>query len=120
MAAACTAPAGNLRGGSGVSPAHQNAECALTVRIPGLLQSYTGGAKSVALTLRDVSGEATLDTVLRELDRRYAGLRFRIIDEQQRIRPHIKIFVDAELARELSVSAQRAREVMIVGALSGG
>src|SRR5690242_4240751 len=96
------------------------AECVLTVRIPGLLQSYTRGAKTVELQLPGESSAATLDTLLRELDRRYAGLRFRIVDEQQRIRQHIRVFVDAELARELSAPIARAKEVMIVGALSGG
>ena len=96
------------------------AECALTVRIPGLLQSYTRGAKTVVLSMPATPDEPTLDGVLRELDDRYAGFRFRIVDEQARIRPHIKIFVDAELARELSRSIRNAREVMIVGALSGG
>ena len=90
----------------------------MQVRIPGLLRSYTKGAATVAVEL---SGEATtLADVLGDLDGRYPGFRFRIIDEQGAIRPHIKIFVDGELARDLTTATLRAAEVMIVGALSGG
>lgn len=89
----------------------------LTVRIPGLLRSYTKGASNV--TVSRVHG-MTLDDALRELDRQFPGLRFRIVDEQQRVRPHIKIFVDTMLARELGVAVEEARELMVVGALSGG
>ncbi|HZQ61143.1 MAG TPA: MoaD/ThiS family protein [Casimicrobiaceae bacterium] len=89
---------------------------ALTVRIPGLLRSYTRGASEVALE-RELR---TLDDALRELDRRYPGLRFRIVDEQHRVRQHIKLFVDARLVRDLATPITDARELMIVGALSGG
>ncbi len=58
--------------------------------------------------------------MLAALDARFPGLRFRIVDEQGAIRPHIKLFVDGELARDLAVSAAGCRELMIVGALSGG
>lgn len=88
----------------------------LNVRIPGLLRSYTAGAADVAL-----DGEMrTLDDALRALDRRYPGLRFRIVDEQERVRQHIKLFVDAALVRDLTAPIGGARELMIVGALSGG
>ena len=66
----------------------------MNVRIPGLLRSYTAGAETVALP-----AHATLDDAVRDLDARFPGLRFRIVDEQQAIRPHIKMFVDGELAR---------------------
>jgi len=47
-------------------------------------------------------------------------MRFRIVDEQGAIRPHIKMFVDGELARRLDAPVGGAAELMIVGALSGG
>ena len=90
---------------------------AVIVRLPGLLDSYTAGARRVQV---DVDREASLDAVLRELDRRYPGLRFRVIDEQQRVRPHIKIFLDGNLTKELNTRAGEHAELMIVGALSGG
>ena len=87
----------------------------MNVRIPGLLRSYTAGAETVALP-----SHSTLDDALRDLDARFPGLRFRIVDEQQAIRPHIKLFVDGELTRQLEAPVADAVELMIVGALSGG
>jgi hypothetical protein len=63
---------------------------------------------------------ATLDDALRDLDARFPGLRFRIVDEQQAVRPHIKLFVDGELTRHLEAPVAGSAELMIVGALSGG
>ena len=87
----------------------------MIVRIPGLLRSYTAGAEDIRLPSHD-----TLDEALLDLDARFPGLRFRIVDEQHAIRPHIKLFVDGELARQLAAPIAGAGELMIVGALSGG
>lgn len=86
----------------------------MKVLIPSQLHSYTGKVKSV-----EAAG-ATLDDVLRDLDRRYPGLRFRIVNEQDRIREHIRIFVNGEQTFALNLSLQPKDEVQIVGALSGG
>jgi molybdopterin synthase sulfur carrier subunit len=87
----------------------------MLVRIPGLLRSYTGGAETVEL-----AAASTLAEGVAALDARFPGLRFRIIDEQGAIRPHIKLFVDGALARDLTMPLTGGRELMIVGALSGG
>ncbi|MEP7207863.1 MAG: MoaD/ThiS family protein [Casimicrobiaceae bacterium] len=89
----------------------------MLVKIPTQLRSYTDGA---ALVTVDACAPRTLDGVLRLLDQRHAGLRFRIIDEQAQVRPHIKLFVDGVLQRDLDTAVDEARELMIVGALSGG
>jgi molybdopterin converting factor small subunit len=85
----------------------------MRVHIPSALRSYTEQSEAEA------SG-ATLAAVLAELDRRYAGIRFRMIDEQDRIRPHIRIFVNGEQVRDLMRPLQATDEVVIVQALSGG
>jgi sulfur-carrier protein len=85
----------------------------MKVLIPSALRSYTEHGEAEA------SG-ATLGAVLADLDRRYAGIRFRMIDEQDRIRRHIRIFVNGEQARDLSQPLGAADEVVIVQALSGG
>jgi molybdopterin converting factor small subunit len=87
----------------------------MIVRIPGLLRSYTAGAEAV-----DLAASATLGDAVDALDARFPGLRFRIIDEQGAIRPHIKLFVDGVLARNLAAPLAMPRELAIVGALSGG
>ena len=70
---------------------------------------------------REVEAEgATLAELLADLDRRYPGLRFRVIDEQGAVRPHIKVFVNRVQARSLAVALAAADEVLVVAALSGG
>lgn len=86
----------------------------MKVRIPTPLYAYTKN-----LSVVDAEG-ATLDELTRDLDRRYPGLRFRIVDEQGRIRPHIKIFVNAEQADDLSAGVTQKDDVMIVQSFSGG
>jgi molybdopterin synthase sulfur carrier subunit len=87
----------------------------MIVRIPGLLRSYTAGAERLEL-----GTHATLGDALAALDQSFPGLRFRIVDEQAAIRPHIKLFVDGVLAPKLSTPTVAAGELLIVGALSGG
>jgi molybdopterin converting factor small subunit len=84
------------------------------VLIPNPLRSYTGDAGRV------IAAGKTLDELTVDLDTRYPGMRFRIIDEQGQIRPHIKFFVNGEQRRELATALDDADEVMIVCALSGG
>ena len=85
----------------------------MKVTIPSPLLSYT---KST-----EVEAEgATLADLLLDLDRRYPGIRFRMIDEQDRIRPHMRIFVNAERAASLASPLSSGDEVQILQALSGG
>lgn len=85
----------------------------MKVLIPSALRSYTGQAEVEA-------GGATLAAVLADLDRAYPGMRFRMIDEQEKIRPHIRIFVNGEQVCELAQPLNAQDEVAIVQALSGG
>jgi sulfur-carrier protein len=86
----------------------------MRVLIPNPLRSYTREAASVA------GSGATLDELTHDLDRRYPGMRFRIVDEQRQIRPHIKFFVNGLPQRDLGAPLKEEDEVMIVCALSGG
>jgi molybdopterin converting factor small subunit len=86
----------------------------MKVRLPSPLADYTAHR-------REVEGKgATLAELLADLDNAYPGIRFRIIDEQERIRPHIKIFVNREQARSLALPLGVADEVLVIAALSGG
>jgi molybdopterin converting factor small subunit len=84
------------------------------VWIPSPLLSYTGQRKQV-----EASG-ATLAELLVDLDRRFPGIRFRVIDEQDGLRPHMRLFVNREDVRRLEVSLGASDEVHIFQALSGG
>lgn len=86
----------------------------MKVILPTPLAEYTRHA-------REVQGEGgTLEQLLADLDRRYPGIRFRVVDEQGAIRPHIKMFVNRVQARRLDVALDPADEVLVVAALSGG
>jgi molybdopterin converting factor small subunit len=86
----------------------------VNVLIPSNLADYTGHEHCVT-----ASG-ATLAEALADLDRRYPGIRFRIVSEQDRIRRHVNIFVNREPAKGLDAPLAARDEIMIVCALSGG
>ena len=86
----------------------------MKVRLPSPLADYTAHR-------REVEAEGgTLAELLDDLDQRFPGIRFRVIDEQDAIRPHIKIFVNGKQARTLAESLSPRDEVLVVAALSGG
>jgi molybdopterin converting factor small subunit len=83
------------------------------VRIPSPLHSYTESTEVAA------SG-ATLAELLLDLDRQFPGLRFRVIDELDRLRPHMRLFVNQQQVRDLAQPLAPTDSVQIVQALSGG
>ena len=85
----------------------------MRVMVPGALRSYTGAGEV------DAEGD-TLAALLDDLDRRYPGLRFRIVDEQDRIRRHIRFFVNGAQHFDLATPVGPDDELFIVQALSGG
>jgi molybdopterin synthase sulfur carrier subunit len=84
------------------------------VRIPSPLRSYTQQQSVV-----EADG-ATVAELLADLDRRYPGIRFRMVDEQSRIRKHMKVFVNEESVRDLGTPLTARDEITIMQALSGG
>ena len=65
-------------------------------------------------------GDAPPGEVLADLNARYPGLRFRIVDEQERVRPHFKLFVGSDIAESLDQHVAPGDTLMIAAALSGG
>ncbi len=86
----------------------------MRVLLPTPLAQYTAHRREV-----EAMG-ATLDELFDDLDRRFPGLRFRVIDEQGRIRPHIKVFVNRAQAASIDARLDPVDEVLVVAALSGG
>lgn len=86
----------------------------MKVHIATPLLSYTEQRKQV-----EAEGK-TLGALLLDLDRRYPGIRFRMIDEQDRVRPHVRIFVNRVAVRQLDAPLAGADEIHILQALSGG
>ncbi len=86
----------------------------MKVLIPPALREYTGGRSEVQATGKNLAA------VFADLERCYPGIRFRMIDEQDSIRGHIRVFVNADAVRALDTPLRAEDEVMIVQALSGG
>ncbi len=84
------------------------------VRIPTPLRSYTQGRSVV-----EAEGD-TVDEVLVDLDRQFPGIRFRVVDEQRRLRTHMKVFVGMESVRDLDEPVGGLDEITVMQALSGG
>ena len=86
----------------------------MRVILPTPLAAYTAN-------LREVEARgATLAELFADLDRQFPGLRFRVIDEQDAIRPHIKVFVNRLQAGSVAAPLSATDEVLVVAALSGG
>ena len=85
-----------------------------TVRVASPLRSYTAGAAQVSARGTTVSG------VLSDLERSHPGMRFRMIDEQDRIRPHIRIFINQREVSSLEETLSAHDEMHLICALSGG
>ena len=85
----------------------------MRVLIPSPLLPYTN-AKEV-----EAQG-STIGDVLADLDRSFPGIRFRMIDEQDRMRRHMRFFVNYEQVFDLTHPLHVGDTVQIVQALSGG
>ncbi len=86
----------------------------MRVAIPSPLRSYADGRDEVT------AAGATFAELLDNLERAYPGIRFRMIDEQGRIRRHIRFFVNREQVSDLAQAIHTDDEVQIICALSGG
>ena len=84
------------------------------VRVAPLLHNYTGGKHVV-----EAEG-ATVGELLDDLDRRHPGVAFRILDEQGRVRKHMRVYVGEDAAADRNTPVPSGAEMYIVGALSGG
>jgi sulfur-carrier protein len=89
---------------------------AIEVRIPTILRSYTGGAKSV-----EGSG-ATLDELLVNLDTAHGGLRERLVDGEK-LRRFVNVYLNDEDVRflgGLETPVKDGDTVTVLPAVAGG
>jgi len=85
----------------------------MKVLIPTPLVSYT--------KTRHVDADGpTLGHLLLDLDRQFPGIRFRMIDEQDNVRAHVRIFVNGDQAFDLARPLAPTDSIAVVQALSGG
>jgi sulfur-carrier protein len=85
-----------------------------TVRVASPLRTYTAGVAQVNARGTTVAG------ILSDLERAHPGMRFRMIDEQDRIRPHIRIFINQREVASLDETLAAQDEIHLICALSGG
>ena len=85
----------------------------MRVLIPSPLRSYTKAREVEA-------AGGTLAELLADLDRQYPGIRFRMIDEQDRMRAHMRFFVNGAQVFDTTHALRASDAVQIVQALSGG
>ncbi len=89
---------------------------AIEVRIPTILRTFTGGAKSV-----EGSG-GTLDELIADLDSRYAGIRDRLVDGSG-LRRFVNVYLNDEDVRFLGGLEAPVRDgdtVTVLPAVAGG
>ncbi|MEU9831519.1 MoaD/ThiS family protein [Streptosporangium sp. NPDC048047] len=89
----------------------------VSVRIPTILRTYTGGAAEV-----NAEGE-TLREVLRKLDADFPGIGARILDDSGKIRRFVNVYVgdeDVRFADNLDTATPSGVQISIIPAVAGG
>ncbi|HEV2242477.1 MAG TPA: MoaD/ThiS family protein [Streptosporangiaceae bacterium] len=89
----------------------------VSVRIPTILRTYTGGAAEVT------AEGGTLREVLAKLDAAYPGLAGRILDESGKLRRFVNVYVgeeDVRLADGLDTQVPPGTQVSVIPAVAGG
>ncbi len=87
------------------------------VTIPGPLLQYTHDQKEVQL-----NADSVLDAI-KELDKKFPGMKDRICDEQEKVRAYVNIFVNGEDFRHMKSEQTKLKdgdEVMILPSIAGG
>jgi molybdopterin synthase sulfur carrier subunit len=89
----------------------------VSVRIPTILRTYTGGES-------EVSAEgATLTEVLNSLDGSYAGIKGRIVDEKGELRRFVNVYVgndDVRFLDNLQTPTPDGTQISVIPAVAGG
>jgi molybdopterin synthase sulfur carrier subunit len=91
---------------------------AIKIHVAGHLKDYTG--ESVDL---EIGSAADILDVVRQLDARVPGIRDRILDEQDRTRVYINIFVNEENIKDLGGESTKAKDgdvIYILPSVAGG
>ena len=90
----------------------------VTVRVPTILRSYTGGESEVA-----VDGASTLTELLDALEANHPGIRARVLDDDGKLRRFVNLYVgdeDVRFAGGLQTPTPDGVTVSIIPAVAGG
>lgn len=89
----------------------------VSVRVPTILRTYTGGESEVSAT------GATLAEVLDDLDANYEGIKARILDDEGKLRRFVNVYVnddDVRFLGELATPTPDGTNVSVIPAVAGG
>ena len=89
----------------------------VSVRIPTILRTYTGGDSEVT------AEGANLAEVIDDLDAKFAGIKGRILDEDGKLRRFVNIYVgndDVRFQDELLTPTPDGTEISVIPAVAGG
>ena len=89
----------------------------VSVRIPTILRTYTGGESEVT------AEGATLAAILDDLDRNYAGIKGRILDERGALRRFVNVYVgndDVRFLDNLATPTPDGTQISVIPAVAGG
>lgn len=89
----------------------------VTVRVPTILRTYTGGSAEVS-----VEG-ATLSEVVGALEAAYPGIGPRVLDDEGRLRRFVNVYVgdeDVRFASGLDTETPHGSTVSVIPAVAGG
>ena len=89
----------------------------VSVRIPTILRTYTGGQAEVS------ADGGTLSEVLDSLDGSYPGIKARILDDQGAIRRFVNVYVgndDVRFLQALETSTPEGTQISVIPAVAGG
>lgn len=89
----------------------------VNVKVPTPLRKFTAGSETVS------GNGATVGALIEDLEKRYAGIRERICDEQGRVRRFVNLYINGEDIRflqQLDTKVKDGDEISIVPAIAGG
>jgi molybdopterin converting factor small subunit len=89
----------------------------VTVRVPTILRTYTGGAAEV------VAEGSTLAEVIESLESAHPGIRARVLDDTGKLRRFVNVYVgdeDVRFADGLATPVPAGAEVSVIPAVAGG
>ncbi|HEX9540805.1 MAG TPA: MoaD/ThiS family protein [Streptosporangiaceae bacterium] len=89
----------------------------VSVRIPTILRTFTGGAAEVTATA------GTLREVIAGLDAAYPGIAGRIVDDTGKLRRFVNVYVgeeDVRFAQGLDTPVPAGTHVSVIPAVAGG
>ena len=89
----------------------------VSVRIPTILRTYTGGESEVT------AEGGTLAEVLDDLDSNHSGIKGRIVDETGELRRFVNVYVgndDVRFLDNLDTATPDGTQISVIPAVAGG